>query len=111
MDVGCLQHLDGRLIRQVRAETDVDELHRARVPGARVDEQSGLERPERDRDVGVHGHTSDLARVGVDTARHVDRDDHRPVTQRGHDIGRLSPQRARAADAHDAVDDEVSLQC
>ena len=55
-DVVRLQHLDRRLLA-VEVEADVDEHDDTRVLGARVDDETGLEHPERHRDVRPHRRT------------------------------------------------------
>lgn len=86
-------------------EADVDEAERARVRAGRVDEQAGLVRSEGDGRVRPHRFAAHLAGVGVHAAREVDGHDGSPcgVGQ----FGRAGAQAALAADAHDAVDDEV----
>src|SRR5580693_4040426 len=58
-DVVPLRGRDGGL--PFRPQADVDELDRARVPGARVDEQARLDRAERHGHVGAHRRAVDGA--------------------------------------------------
>ena len=74
--------------------------------GRRLDEVADLVGAERDRQVGGHVVAVEPAGVDVDAARDVDRD-HRHAGQRPHGVERGLPQPGPAADADDAVHDDV----
>src|SRR5205807_10232230 len=96
---------------QVRPEADVDQLNRARVPGARVDQQPGLDRAEGHGDVGPDRRAFHRPGAGVDAAGQVD--DHHGGTGLpgafgpGREPGERVAQATAAADAEQAVDDQV----
>ena len=84
------------------------QLDYPRIRGAGIDQQAGLEGPERDRHVGADRGAGRLAGVGVDPARQVDGHDQRAGApgRRGQRRSRLA-QPAPPADAQQPVDDQV----
>ena len=100
-----------RPVLQVRAQADVDELDGSRVPGAGVDQQPGLDRAEGHGDVGPDRRAVHRPGVGVDAARQVDGHHGRAGLPGAIGLpgqaGERLPQPAPAADAEQAVDDQV----
>ncbi len=96
------QAVDQRAVRAERIDDDLADVIE-RVAGA----QAGLVRDERDRAVGDDRDVGDVSGVGIDAARHVDRED-RPAAR----VDELDPfagaarRRAGEADAEQPVDDE-----
>jgi hypothetical protein len=106
-DVGVLERFQlGRA--EVGGQADVDQPGHADEGGGGVDQQAGLVRAEGDGHVGVHGVAGELAGVGVHAAGEVD-GDHRGagVPGRGGQRDGVRAEAAFAADADDAVEDEV----
>ena len=93
---------------QVGAEADVDQLDHPGVPGAGVDQQAGFQGAERHSHIGLNRGSLDLAGIRVHPARQVHRDHHgRGARGQPGQRGLRLPKPAAAADAQQAVEDQV----
>ncbi|EUA53027.1 hypothetical protein I550_4659 [Mycobacterium intracellulare 1956] len=96
--------LEAQHVRGGQVQADVDQPH----PPALAERVHGFEPAEGDGQDGAHGGAAGGPGGRVDATGDVDGNHRDPrVIDRGEHLGRGGPQRSRAGDAHDTVDDEI----
>ena len=95
---------------EVERNPDIDDLDRADVIERRTLDEAALGQPHGDRDVRVNGRPLGDAAIGVEPRRNVDGHDERVAALRVDILdgaGRRPARRPGAADAEDAVHDDI----